>query len=79
MKRWPGNCLIGALWLLWRHRRESPRLRMLPDWPPHFVVDTTGGSWHFRWSRDIVRGPLFFLLFFGRFARLRKHSPWNVE
>lgn len=65
-----GNCLSGALVILWRERRNNPRF--LIKWRPgtcvpHFMVLTEGGLHHFRTQRDLLPWPLCYLLFEGDF------------
>jgi len=56
-----GNCLTGAMLLLWTKRSENPRL-LLKARPgtkvPHFMVKSDTGVHHYRTERDLLPWPL---------------------
>lgn len=65
-----GNCLTGAMLLLWRERNNNPRiiLRSRPGTKvPHFMVRSSNGLHHYRTSKDILPWPLCYIVFQGRF------------
>jgi hypothetical protein len=65
-----GNCLFGALYLVFKLR--SLRVEVdLGDRPPHFYVVAKDGSyWHFRLKRRVLPPPFTYLWFRGRFEQI---------
>lgn len=73
-----GNCLLGALILLWIERKNNPQflLRVRPQTiTPHFMVKTKDELIHYRVVKDILPWPLQYLVFEGEFQKL----PHNQE
>ena len=73
-----GNCLLGAILLMWRLR--SLRLRVL--WygriVPHFYVkDKDGKSWHFKLRDDLLPWPICYLWFRGRFEQMIRREDYS--
>ena len=69
-----GNCLLGAMVLLWRERKNSPRFiakRRPGTRIPHFMVSSKTGIHHYRVSQDILPPPLSYALFRGRFQTVQ--------
>lgn len=69
-----GNCLVGAIALMWIERSRRPRfiLRRRPGTSvPHFMVLSETGLHHYRVRKDILPWPLCYLLFQGRFQTVQ--------
>lgn len=69
-----GNCLFGALILLWTERKNNPQfiLRVRPQTnTPHFMVRTDDCLIHFRLVKDILPWPFCYLIFEGEFQKLQ--------
>lgn len=72
-----GNCLFGALMLLWSKRKQKPRLllRFRPESAtPHFMVSTENELHHYKVEKDILPWPFCYLLFKGSFQTLDKQK-----
>jgi hypothetical protein len=68
-----GNCLVGALYLLWKKRRTEPKFiyRYRPNTKvPHFMVRTKNRLYHFRVERNFLPWPLHYIIFQGTFESL---------
>lgn len=77
-----GNCLLGALALLWMERLRRPRflLRRRPGTlVPHFMVVSEAGLHHYRVVEDILPWPLCYLLFRGRFQTVQPGDESDFE
>ena len=88
-----GNCLIGALVLLWAKRRENPRFITrcrIGSRVPHFMVRTDHQVHHYKTDRDLLPWPLCYLVFQGsfqslpldqeeRYQKARQATPKTVE
>lgn len=83
-----GNCLVGAIALMWMERGRRPRfiLRRRPGTSvPHFMVLSQTGLHHYRLKKDILPWPLCYVLFRGRFQTVQpgeesdfdKHSSFS--
>jgi hypothetical protein len=69
-----GNCFIGSLVLLWKHRANDPILilRARPrTWVPHFMVKTSDGLHHYRVVKNFLPWPMSYLIFLGRFQTVK--------
>jgi hypothetical protein len=65
-----GNCLVGALYLLWKKRRTEPKFiyrHRANTKVPHFMVRTKDKLHHFNAERSILPWPFNHLLFIGQF------------
>lgn len=66
-----GNCLIGALVLLYKERHNTPIFIMKyrpGTLVPHFMVRTSDNKLHhYNTVKDILFWPLCYLLFQGQF------------
>jgi hypothetical protein len=65
-----GNCLTGAMLLMWRERNNNPRflLKIRPGTKvPHFMVKSRNGLHHYRVSKEILPWPMCYMVFQGRF------------
>lgn len=65
-----GNCLLGALVLLWTQRKSDPKflLKVRPSTKiPHFMVRTQEGLHHYRLVNDILPWPFCYIIFEGKF------------
>lgn len=67
-----GNCLTGALYLMWRYKTWKLRIITsgLFHMPHFYVIDRNGNKWHYRLEYDVLPYPLTFFVFRGKFARL---------
>lgn len=68
-----GNCLFGALVLLYTEHHNNPKfiLRVRPDsLIPHFMIRTKDSLIHYRVTRDILPFPLCYIIFEGRFQSI---------
>lgn len=82
MKR--GNCLIGAIALMIRHRtvkvsvlRTIRPVSHRPSWVPHFIVRDKGGNlWHYKRVRDVLPYPLSFFYYHGQYCIYK--TAWEV-
>lgn len=63
----PGNCLCGAVLLWLRFGGRIKRMRK----GHYFVRTPRDGSWHFTVKRDLLPDRLAWIVFLGRFERLR--------
>jgi len=75
-----GNCLTGALLLLWTKRKQNPKLilRTRPrTMVPHFMVKSTSGIHHYKTEKDILPWPLCYLLFKGSFQTVQTEEDFN--
>jgi hypothetical protein len=73
-----GNCLVGALALLWIQKRKNPRfiLRCRPNTKvPHFMIRTDEGLHHYRVVSEILPWPLCYIVFKGEFQLV----PYDKE
>lgn len=73
-----GNCLIGALLLLWKQRFNHPRFILrsrIGTKVPHFMVRTNNQLHHYKVDKDIFPWPLCYFLFQGSFQSV----PLNEE
>lgn len=69
-----GNCLTGALVLLWTERKNQPKflLKVRPGTKvPHFMVKSNTGLHHYKTSKDILPWPLCYLVFQGKFQTVQ--------
>lgn len=75
-----GNCLTGAILLLWTQRNERPRL-ILKTRPgtrvPHFMVKTKAGVHHYRVEEEILPWPMCYLVFKGRFQTVQTEEEFE--
>lgn len=75
-----GNCLTGAMVLLWTKRDERPQL-LLKTRPgtrvPHFMVKSDTGIHHYRTERDLLPWPLCYLIFQGRFQTVQTEEEYE--
>lgn len=65
-----GNCLFGALVLLWRERHNSPKFLFkarVGTKVPHFMVRTQDQLHHYKTDKDLLPWPFCYLLFQGSF------------
>jgi hypothetical protein len=68
-----GNCLFGALVLLYTERRNNPKfiIRVRPQTlVPHFMVRSKTGLHHYKVNKDILPFPLCYFIFAGEFQKL---------
>jgi hypothetical protein len=68
-----GNCLIGALILLWAKRRENPKFlfkNRIGSIVPHFMVRTRSQIHHYKTDKDLLPWPLCYVLFQGSFQSI---------
>lgn len=69
-----GNCLTGALFLLWSKRKQNPRL-ILKTRPgtmvPHFMVQSSAGIHHYTTEKNILPWPFCYLIFKGNFQTVQ--------
>jgi hypothetical protein len=72
-----GNCLFGALLLVWTKRKEKPKfvLRFRPEsFVPHFMVLTEKELHHYKLDKNIFFWPFCYVLFKGSFQTLDKEK-----
>lgn len=65
-----GNCLIGALVLIWIERSNNPKFILrsrIGTKVPHFMVRTKDKLHHYKVDKDLFPWPLCYLLFQGSF------------
>ena len=65
-----GNCIIGAVILLWTKRHEDAELvfkNRIGSIVPHFMVKTKHQVYHYKTEKDILPWPLCYILFQGSF------------
>lgn len=74
MRDYGGNCLLGAVWLMVRHRSFCLRASWRGRTVPHFFVRVGESWWHFRLVRDVLPHPLCYLWFRGRFDSISNKS-----
>ncbi len=76
-----GNCLLGAVLLMIRHRTWKLSSTYLPTQSlPHFyVIDQSGTAWHFRRVDHVLPKRFSWLLFRGRYARMRLSTHGATE
>lgn len=63
-----GNCLIGAIFLMWRERNKNPQLIIQPipySLIPHIMVKTISGIHHYKVEKDFLPWPFCYLWFKG--------------
>ena len=68
-----GNCLFGALVLLYTERRNNPKfiIRARPQtFVPHFMVRSKTGLHHYKVNKDVLPFPLCYFIFAGEFQKL---------
>jgi hypothetical protein len=68
-----GNCLFGALVILWNKRKEKPKfmIRFRPQsYVPHFMITTENELHHYKLDRDVLPWPFCYFLFQGSFQSL---------
>ena len=68
-----GNCLTGAIFLLWKERFNNPKFVMkyrIGTKVPHFMVRTKNQLTHYKVDRDLLPWPLCYLIFQGSFQSL---------
>jgi hypothetical protein len=68
-----GNCLFGALVLLYTERSNNPKfiVRVRPQtYTPHFMVRSKTGLHHYKLNKDVLPFPLCYLIFAGEFQTL---------
>lgn len=73
-----GNCLTGALFLLWNKRTHKPQFIIkyrTGTKVPHFMVRTKDHLHHFKVDQDLLPWPLCYLIFKGSFQSV----PLNEE
>lgn len=73
-----GNCLFGALFLLWRERYNKPKFIIkyrIGTRVPHFMVRTKDQLHHFKVDKDLFPWPLCYFLFQGSLQSV----PLNEE
>jgi hypothetical protein len=65
-----GNCLIGALVLLYTERHNNPKfiVRSRPQTiVPHFMVWSNTGLHHYKTKKDLLPFPFCYFIFIGEF------------
>jgi len=65
-----GNCLIGALVLLYIERHNNPKfiVRSRPQtFVPHFMVWSNTGLHHYKTKKDLLPFPFCYFIFNGEF------------
>lgn len=65
-----GNCFFGALFLLFKERKNNPKFIMKyrpGTFVPHFMVRTKDKLYHYNLVKDIFCWPFCYLLFRGEF------------
>lgn len=65
-----GNCFTGALFLLWRERKNNPKFVMkyrTNTIVPHFMVQTGEQLHHYKVNKDILPWPFCYVVFKGEF------------
>ena len=73
-----GNCLIGALFLLWKKRRTNPKFIFkyrTNTKVPHFMIRTKYRLHHYKVDKNFLPWPFCYLLFQGTFQSV----PLNQE
>jgi hypothetical protein len=69
-----GNCLIGALVLLYKERYNNPKfiIRSRPQTLiPHFMVCSNTGLHHYKTKKDLLPFPFCYFVFCGEFKTLK--------
>jgi hypothetical protein len=75
-----GNCLLGALVLLWRERKNNPKFIMkyrMGTRVPHFMVQTSEQLHHYKVNKDILPWPLCYVVFRGEFQTINSSETEN--
>ena len=65
-----GNCLCGALLLIWTERKNKPKfiMKYRPGTSvPHFMVRTKDKLHHYNLEKNILLWPFCYLIFKGQF------------
>lgn len=65
-----GNCLTGALFLLWKERKNKPKLilrRRIGTRVPHFMVKSKEKLHHYKVEKDLFPWPFCYMMFKGKF------------
>jgi hypothetical protein len=77
-----GNCLLCALVLMWRERRNNPKfiMKYRPGfYVPHFMIRTKDKLHHFNTVRDVLFWPFCYVLFEGKFRTVNISECDNLE
>lgn len=75
-----GNCLVGALYLLWKKRRTEPKFiyrHRANTKVPHFMVRTKRRLYHYKVEKDLFPWPFCYVLFKGTFESLPLREEEN--
>jgi hypothetical protein len=72
-----GNCLFGAIFLLWVLRKQNPIciLRVRPGTLiPHFMVRTDSELHHYKLDKNVLCWPFCYIVFKGSFQKLKSEQ-----
>jgi hypothetical protein len=75
-----GNCLIGALFLLWKKRRTKPKFILkyrMNTKVPHFMIRTKHRLHHYKVDRNVLPWPFCYIVFQGTFESLPLREEEN--
>lgn len=70
----PGNCLIGALLIKLFKGGRVRRIRVRGQGVRHWICQTNSGNYHFKRVKDVLPHPLCYLIFIGRFERMKRRE-----